>query len=70
MNIFDTNFTAEEAELRYMDNDFEIVSPGTHVRCAHTGQYIHLNELKYWSVDLQEAYIDAYAAEARMKTQT
>ena len=30
--------------------------PGAFVRCAVTGVPIPLEELKYWSVDLQEAY--------------
>jgi hypothetical protein len=29
------------------------------VRCAVTGREIPLDELKYWSVELQEAYADA-----------
>jgi hypothetical protein len=35
---------------------FPIVRPGAFVRCAVTGLPIPLEELKYWSVDLQEAY--------------
>ncbi|HLI98992.1 MAG TPA: DUF2093 domain-containing protein [Bradyrhizobium sp.] len=45
-----------EAQLHYLDGDFRVVSPGTYVRCAVTGAQIPLDELKYWSVDLQEAY--------------
>ena len=45
-----------EAQLQYLDGDFRVVSPGTYVRCAITGAHIPLDELKYWSVDLQEAY--------------
>jgi hypothetical protein len=45
-----------EAEVRYLDGDFRVVRPGAYVRCAVTGQAIPLEELKYWSVDLQEAY--------------
>jgi hypothetical protein len=33
-----------------------VVRPGAFVRCAVTGVPIPLEELKYWSVDLQEAY--------------
>ena len=35
------------------------MSPGGYVRCAVTGREIPLDELKYWSVELQEAYADA-----------
>jgi hypothetical protein len=45
-----------EAEVKYLDGDFRIVRPGAYVRCAVTGQAIPLEELKYWSVDLQESY--------------
>jgi hypothetical protein len=45
-----------EAEVKYLDGDFRVVKPGAYVRCAVSGQAIPLEELKYWSVDLQEAY--------------
>lgn len=51
-----------EAVLRYLDGDFQVVSPGAFVRCAVTGRSIPLAELRYWSVDRQEAYADASAA--------
>ena len=47
---------AGEAEVKYLDGDFRIVRAGAFVRCAITGVPIPLEELKYWSVDLQEAY--------------
>lgn len=45
-----------EAEIKYLDGDFRIVRPGAFVRCAVTGIPIPLEELRYWSVDLQEPY--------------
>jgi hypothetical protein len=45
-----------EAQVQYLDGDFRVTSPGTYVRCAVTDARIPLDELKYWSVDLQEAY--------------
>ena len=47
---------AGEAEVKYLDGDFRVLRPGAFVRCAVTGAAIPLEELKYWSVDLQEAY--------------
>ena len=47
---------AGEAAVKYLDGDFRVVRPGAFVRCAVTGAPIPLEELKYWSVDLQEAY--------------
>ena len=51
-----------EALLEYLDADFDIVRPGQYVRCAVTGAKIPLDVLRYWSVDRQEAYVDAAAA--------
>ena len=48
---------AGEAEVKYLDGDFRVMRPGAFVRCAVTGTPIPLEELKYWSVDLQEAYL-------------
>jgi hypothetical protein len=45
-----------EAQVQYLDGDFRVISPGSYVRCAVTDARIPLDELKYWSVDLQEAY--------------
>jgi hypothetical protein len=57
LNRFDRSPpTAGEAEVKYLDGDFRVVRPGAFVRCAVTGAAIPLEELKYWSVDLQEAY--------------
>ena len=36
--------------------------PGSYVTCAVTGRRIPLSELRYWSVDRQEAYVDAAAS--------
>jgi len=47
---------AVEAEVEYRDGDFRIRRPGAFVRCAVTGEPIPLEELRYWNVDLQEAY--------------
>lgn len=47
------------AVIRYLDGDFEIIRPGTHVVCAVTGDLIPLQELRYWNVDMQEPYRDA-----------
>ncbi|QRG04515.1 DUF2093 domain-containing protein [Xanthobacter dioxanivorans] len=56
-----------EAEVRYLDGEFRILRPGSFVRCAVTGQTIPLDELRYWSVDLQEAYLDPEAVLTRVR---
>jgi len=50
---------AREARIRYLDGDFQVLTPGAFVRCAVTGEAIPLEELKYWSVARQEPYLDA-----------
>ncbi len=60
MNRFDKLFGMRgEAQVRYLDGEFQVVSPGDFVRCAVSGDKIPLGELRYWSVDLQEAYASA-----------
>ena len=57
LNRFDPRLPQTgEAEVRYLDSDFRVIRAGAYVRCAVTGVAIPLEELKYWSVDRQEAY--------------
>ncbi|MET0182044.1 MAG: DUF2093 domain-containing protein [Caulobacterales bacterium] len=56
-----------EAVLRYGDNEVTILRQGLFVKCAVTGARIPLDELRYWSVDLQEAYSGPGEATARWK---
>ncbi len=56
---------AGEAELKFLDGDFRVIKPGAFVRCAITGVPIPLDELKYWSVDRQEAYVGPEAVLTR-----
>ncbi len=65
MNRIERHGRGGEAKLRYLDGDFQVVTPGSFVRCAVTGLDIPLDELKYWSVARQEAYVDAAASLAR-----
>ena len=50
---------SREARIRYLDGDFQVMSPGAFVRCAVTGESIPLDELRYWSVERQEPYASA-----------
>lgn len=56
---------AGEAKVRYLDGDFQVVSPGAFVRCAVTNAAIPLDELKYWNVARQEAYADIEVSKRR-----
>jgi hypothetical protein len=50
------------ARVHYLAGTFRLLSDGDHVLCAVTGTPIPLHELKYWSVERQEPYIDAEAS--------
>jgi hypothetical protein len=50
------------ARLQYLPSTFRVLSDGDHVVCAVTGAAIPLHELRYWSIDRQEAYADATAS--------
>jgi len=50
------------ARLHYLPGTFRVLSHGDHVLCAVTRQPIPLAELKYWSVERQEAYVSANAS--------
>jgi hypothetical protein len=58
-----------EADVKYLDGDFRVMRPGSFVRCAVTGVPIPLEELRYWSVDLQEAYATPEAVLQRQGTE-
>lgn len=65
MNRYESGRPVSEAKIRYLDGDYQIVRAGAFVRCAVTGQVIPLDELRYWSAERQEAYVDAAAAHKR-----
>ena len=44
------------AKIKYLPNNFQIVEHGDYVECAVSGKKINLENLNYWSVDLQEPY--------------
>jgi hypothetical protein len=68
MNRFERNLGFKgEAKLKYLDGEVQVLSPGDFVRCAVTGRTIALDELRYWSVELQEAYIDAATSLKRFR---
>jgi len=56
-----------EAVLEFGDADFMILKPGSFVRCAVTNEEILLQDLRYWSAELQEAYKDGYMSAERWK---
>ena len=57
MNKMERDFRPDGlAEIEYLDGEYRVVRPGSFVICAISGEKIPLEALRYWSVDLQEAY--------------
>jgi hypothetical protein len=54
--------TGRAARVHYLPGSFRLLSDGDHVVCAVTGAKIPLTELRYWSVERQEPYVDADAS--------
>ncbi len=54
------------ATLFYQANGFRVLSPGSHVVCAVSGEPVTLEALRYWSVERQEAYAGAELATRRL----
>jgi len=63
MNIMERD--KGEAKLHYLDGEYEVLVPGGYVVCAVTGTHVPLDALRYWSVDLQEAYANPEVATKR-----
>ena len=60
------NSRQNPATLLYGPNGFRVIKPGHFVACAVTGEAITLEELRYWSVERQEAYASAVIATGRL----
>ena len=56
-----------KAKLNYKPNYFEIVDFGDYVVCAVTKKEIPLEELNYWNVELQEAYLSPLEVKIRLE---
>ena len=54
--------SGKAARIHYLAGTFRLLTDGDHVVCAVTRERILLHELKYWSVERQEPYIDAEAS--------
>ena len=68
MNKLERDFRPEGlAELEYLDGEYRVAKAGSFVVCAVTGVQIPLEALRYWNVDLQEAYATAAAAHKRLQ---
>jgi hypothetical protein len=60
MNRIERSFAfGQEAKIRYLDGEFQVLKNGSFVRCAVTGEPIRIEDLRYWSVAFQEPYANA-----------
>ena len=55
------------ATIKYLPNNFKIIEDGDHVICAVSGKKIYLDNLTYWNVELQEAYLSYVEVEKKRK---
>ena len=53
------------ARLHYLSGSYRVLSQGDHVICAVTAARIPVANLRYWSHELQEAYVSGEVASAR-----
>ncbi len=60
------NSSENAATLLYGPNGFRVIKPGHFVICAASGVPVPLEELRYWSVDLQEPYASAELSTQRV----
>ena len=68
MNQMERDFRPDAvAELEYLDGEYRIIRPGSFVICAVSGMRIPVDALRYWSVDLQEAYASPDVALRRFR---
>ena len=71
MNRMERQFDAQgEAKLKYLAGDYKILVAGTFVTCAVTGKRIALEDLRYWSVERQEAYSSPDVALSRQQKES
>tara|TARA_B100000035_G_C20998158_1_gene553511 strand:- start:546 stop:734 length:189 start_codon:yes stop_codon:yes gene_type:complete len=56
------------AKLEYLPNNFKIIENGDYVVCAVSKKQIRLENLNYWSVDLQEPYYSYIEAHQKKET--
>ena len=53
------------AKIKYLPNNFQVIQDGDHVICAISGKKIALENLTYWNVEDQEAYLSYIEAESK-----
>ena len=66
MNRHEKPGSGAEARLQYLDGEYRVLRPGLFVTCAVTGLPIPLEDLRYWSVERQEAYASPEASMQRV----
>ncbi len=68
MNRHEKPASGAEARVQYLDGEYRVLRPGLFVVCAATGLPIPLEDLRYWSVERQEAYASPEASMQRARS--
>ena len=66
MNRHERPVNGTEAKVQFLDGEYRVLRPGMFVVCGVTGLPIALEDLRYWSVERQEAYVSTEASMQRM----
>ena len=66
MNRHDRPTNGTEARVQFLDGEYRVLRPGMFVLCGVTGVPISLDDLRYWSVERQEAYASVEASLQRV----
>ncbi len=67
MNFIDPIIPKQrEAQIRFLDGEFQVLKAGDYIRCGITGDPINVHNLRYWNVAKQIAYKTAAIALADM----
>jgi len=57
---------SKEAKLRFGPGSFDILIEGDYTICAVSKKKIQLQDLRYWNVELQEAYFSPLEVEQKL----
>ena len=57
---------SKEAKLRFRPGSFDVLIEGDYIICAVSKKKIQLQDLRYWNVELQEAYFSPLEVEHKL----
>ena len=57
---------SKQAKLRFRPGSFDVLIEGDYIICAVSKKKIQLQDLRYWSIELQEAYFSPLEVEQKL----